>query len=90
MEKELSMHQGISDILSNAHVKSTYTGTKFFFKGDLSQKVEAMIASNILEICIEKDCGMPFVKSDEDFKKVTAYIVSEKINGWHHYITHKE
>ena len=90
MENELSMHQGLLDILSNAHVKSSYTGTKYFFEGDLSQKVEAMIASNILEIIVEKDYGMPFVKSDEDFKKVTAYLVSEKINGWHHYVTNKE
>ena len=86
MKNELSMHQGLLDILSSANVKSSYTGTKHFFEGDLCQKVEAMIASTILGICVEKDCGMPFVKSDEDFKEVTAYIVSERINGWHHYV----
>ena len=90
MENELGIDQGLIDILSNAQVKSSYTGTKYFFEGDLRQKAEAMKASGVLKIIIEQDYGMPFVKSDEDFQKVIAYIVSNKINGWHHYVTNKK
>ena len=90
MENELGIDLGLVDILSNAHVKSSYIGTKYFFEGDLRQKAEAMKASSVLKIIVEKDYGMPFVKSEKDFKKVIAYIISKKINGWHHYVTHKE
>jgi len=41
MENELGIDLGLVDILSNAHVKSSYIGTKYFFEGDLRQKAEA-------------------------------------------------
>jgi len=81
---------GVMGLLLNSHSHSSFKGKKYFFKGDLYQMSKAQDAARRLGI--ETDCegGCPFAMSEEDFKKVKEYLISNRIDGWWHYVSNEE
>jgi hypothetical protein len=86
----MSNNSGVLELLSNAHAKSSYQGTKYYFKGDLCQRSTARNVASQLRIRTDIEGGLPFVTSDEDFKTVTQYLISHQIEGWWHYVSYEE
>lgn len=80
----------IYDLLANAHTESTFKGEKYFFHGDLCQMSTALQVANSLglETGIEK--GLPFVLSLNDYNCVKDYLISNRINGWWHYVSKEQ
>lgn len=81
---------GALSLLAYVDERKFYEGEMFFFMGDLIQMVEARNVAAKLGKKIGTNGGIPFVMSREDFDEVTQYIISNRINGWWHYVSHEE
>ena len=86
----MSVSSGVVDLLANANKRSSFVGRKYFFEGDLSQMSEAKRVATKLGIQTATEGGIPFVMSNEDFEKVTHYMIDNQIEGWWHYVSHEE
>ncbi len=86
----ITISSGVLGLLSHAGNVSSYEEKKFKFKGDLCQMSAAAGAASKLGIKFGYDDVYPFVTSEEDFSKVIQYIISERIEGWHHYVTYEK
>ncbi len=81
---------GVFDLLASAKAKSTFKGTKYCFRGDLCQMATAENVAHKLNVETDREGGIPFVISEEDYDKVTKYMVENRIEGWWHYVTNEE
>lgn len=81
---------GVLGLLANADSISSFQGKRYFFKGDLCQMSIAQRAAIQLGIRTDIEGGLPFVMSEEDFYRVTQYLVSNQMEGWWHYVTREE
>ena len=90
MNVNMKISSGVVGLLANAHSTSSFRGKRYFFKGDLCQMSAAqkVAPSGGLESGIAG--GLPFVMSQEDFDCVKKYLISNKVEGWWHYVTHEE
>ena len=86
----MSVDSGVVGLLANANKRSSFTGNKLFFKGDLNQMYQAQSAADRLGIETDIDGGIPFVMSEKDYEKVTQHIIANKIEGWWHYVSREE
>ncbi len=86
----LEMSGEVFGLLLNAHKRSTYSGSKYYFKGDLCQMSTAQNVAQQFGIHTEVEGGVPFLTSKEDFDFVTQYLINLQIEGWWHYVTHEE
>lgn len=77
-------------LLENAKNRSSYSGEKYFFKGDLLQMSTAKIAAKKLGVCTGVEWGNLFVMNEKDYKKVTQHIIKNRLDGWWHYVTREE
>ena len=77
-------------LLAVANKRTSYGGEKYFFKGDLVQMAKARSIAAKLGKETGTDGGIPFVMSWEDFDEVKQYIISHRIDGWWHYVSHEE
>jgi hypothetical protein len=68
----------IIELLSNARKSSCYDGFRYYFEGDLRQMATAKKAADEIGIISYIDGGVPFVTSEEDFKKITNFLKSNK------------
>lgn len=86
----MTISNGVLGLLSNAGKVSAYEGKKFNFKGDLCQMSAAADVASKLGLKFGYDDVYPFVTSEEDFNKVIQHIISNRIDGWHHYVTYEK
>lgn len=86
----MSVNNGVLDLLANANKRSSFTGSKYFFKGDLNQRYQAQSVAQKLGIDTDIESGLPFVMSKEDYQKVTQHIINNRIEGWWHYVSDEE
>ncbi len=77
-------------LLANAHSHSDYQGKRYYFEGDLSQMSTAKNVAEKLGVQTSIEGGIPFALSEEDFKKVTQFLIDHLLEGWWHYVTHEE
>lgn len=84
------INSGVMGLLLNSHSHSSFKGKKYFFKGDLCQMAKAEEIARKLGIETDYEGGCPFVMSEEDFKKVKEYLISNQIEGWWHYVSNEE
>jgi len=90
MNVNMKISSGVVGLLANAHSTSSFRGKRYFFKGDLCQMSAAQKVANSLGIETGIEGGLPFVMSQEDFDCVKKYLISNKVEGWWHYVTHEE
>lgn len=88
MEKNIKLEitPGVIGLLANAHSHSDYQGERYYFEGDLCQMFTAQEVATKLGIPTSIEGGL----SEQDFKKVTQYLIDHRIEGWLHYVTHEE
>lgn len=86
----MTVSNGVLGLLSNAGNVSSYEGKKFTFKGDLCQMSSAAGVASKLGLKTGYDDVYPFVTSEEDFNKVIQHMISNRIDGWHHYVTYEK
>ena len=87
---KMNIDSGVMELLVNSHSHSSFRGKKYFFHGDLCQMSTAQSVAQKLGISTDSEGGIPFVKSSEDFEKVKEYLVSNRIDGWWHYVSNEE
>ena len=90
MDSNIKISPGIMGLMANAHSKSSFEGKRHYFTGDLCQMNTARRTAESLGIEIDIEGGIPFVKSEEDFDRVKKYLISNKLDGWWHYVSHEE
>lgn len=86
----MSVDSGVLGLLANANKQSSFTGKKYYFRGDLCQMSKAMKTAQNLGMETGMNGGLPFVTSKEDFETVTQYIIENRIEGWWHYVSDEE
>lgn len=80
----ISMPSGVADLLSKAHEPAPEEKV-FYFEGDLCQMAKAANVAETLGISTGVAGGIPYVKSKEDFDRVTTYMKIHKVDGYWHY-----
>ena len=85
----LEIPEGVLGLLLNADKKSGYQGERFYFKGDLHQMSTAQRVAEQLGISTDVEGGIPFVMSKTDFEIVTQHLIDNRLDGWHHYVSHE-
>lgn len=83
-------YSAMEALLISVNNKSEYNGPRFYFTGDLNQLGIALTATITLGIDVTINGGIPFVKSKEEFDKVKKYLIEQKLDGWHHYVSYEE
>lgn len=86
----MSVDNGVLDLLANANKRTSFVREKYYFRGDLCQKSKAMKIAENLGIETGINGGLPFVTSRDDFNTVTQYIIDNRIEGWWHYVSNEE
>lgn len=86
----VSISTGVVELLANAHSTSSFRGERYYFKGDLCQMSTAKRVAGSLGIQTGIEGGLPFVMSEEDFDRVKEHLISNRIEGWWHYVTNEE
>ena len=85
MEKcKMEISTGVAALLANAH-QTVPSGKKYYFEGDLCQMSKAASVAGMLGVKTGINGGLPFVSTKEEYDKVVAYIVLNKIEGYWHY-----
>lgn len=90
MNGNIKISSGVVGLLANAHSKSSFRGTRYYFKGDLCQMSTAQRVANSLGIQTDIEGFLPFVLSQEDFNRVKEYLIHNRVEGWWHYVTQEE
>jgi hypothetical protein len=86
----MTINTDVCGLLSHAGKVSSYKGEMFTFKGDLCQMSAAASVASQLGLKLHYKDVYPFVTSKEDFDKVVQHLISNKIDGWHHYVTYEK
>ena len=85
MEKcKMEISKGVEALLANAHTESS-SKKCYFFEGDWCQMFEATKVAEKLGIEVKVKGGLPYIESEDGFKKVIQYILMYKISGYWHY-----
>ena len=90
MKANMKISSGVVGMLANAHSTSSFREKRYYFQGDLCQRYAAQKVANSLSIQTDTEGGLPFVMSQEDFDRVKEYLISNRVEGWWHYVTHEE
>ena len=82
-ECKMTISTGVATLLVNAH-KPIPAGARTF-TGDLCQMAKAAGVAMELGFEVGVGGGIPYVKSQEEYEKVVAYLRAHKIEGYWHY-----
>ena len=82
---KMKISSGVAALLANAHEPEP-SEKRYFFEGDLCQMAKAAEVARQLGIQVGIAGGLPYVKSEEEQRLVIQYIVSNRLEGYWHYM----
>lgn len=86
----MSIDKEMMELLSGTNRRPLELGKRYFFEGDLNQMAIAKQTAERLGVKVHIEGGIPFVMDKKDYDKVTKHIIDQRLEGWHHYVTHEE
>ena len=90
MVVEMTVGEGVIGLLASARSTSSFTGVRYYLKGDLCQMAAAKKEAGLMGIQTGQEGVQPFVTSKEDFDRLKKRLISRRIEGWWNYVTNEE